>query len=186
MQHPKIHKRRLACENSKFEVFFDDIEASNGERIEDYLVVAPRQRTKKRVTGVAILPIRNGKIGLIQMYRHGIQKDVWEIPRGFMEDKEDEKFSALRELEEETGLTCKPENLTFIGYITPEASTYDARGALYIANPCAPLQDYKPNEMGHHRFQFFTIKEVEQLIEQSEIEDVSTLICFYRYLAKLK
>lgn len=34
------HQRRLACENSRFEIFLDDVQNSNGEIIRNNLVAA--------------------------------------------------------------------------------------------------------------------------------------------------
>ena len=81
---PFLVKRRLACENSRFSVYFDEIEGQGQTRSRDYLVVAPKQRAENLVTGVAVLPVCDGKFGLIKVYRHAIQADSWEIPRGFL------------------------------------------------------------------------------------------------------
>src|SRR3989344_768110 len=74
----RLRQRSLACENVRFEVFLDDVENPNGEIVHDYLVVAPKVRTGNLITGVAVLPIVDGKIGLLRIYRHAIQRHLWE------------------------------------------------------------------------------------------------------------
>lgn len=71
-------KRKLACENSRFSVYFDEIAGQGQASSRDYLVVAPKHRTESLVTGVEVLPICDDKIGLIRVYRHAIQADSWK------------------------------------------------------------------------------------------------------------
>ena len=71
-----LHQRRLACENSLFEIFWDDVGQKNAEIIRNYLVVAPKTITGDLVTGVAGLPIVDGKLGLLRIYRHPIQRQL--------------------------------------------------------------------------------------------------------------
>ncbi|MGM0509076.1 MAG: NUDIX hydrolase [Fusobacteriota bacterium] len=55
-------------------------------------------------TAVAIVAITDeGKVLLVSQYRTAVKKNLWEIPAGLVEDGEDPKKAAKRELEEETG-----------------------------------------------------------------------------------
>lgn len=75
-RQPGLAKRRLACENSRFSVFFDDLTRNGEHYAPDYLVVAPKQVSRDLVTGVAILPIFEGEIGFsLKVYRHAIRGD---------------------------------------------------------------------------------------------------------------
>ena len=116
----RLRQRRLACENIRFEVFLDDVENPNGEIVQNYLVVAPKIKTGDLVTGVAVLPVVDGKLGLLRIYRHAIQRHLWEVPRGFIDPGESDRKSALRELEEETGLSCADADLESLGIFAPE------------------------------------------------------------------
>ena len=62
-----LHQRRLACENSLFQILWDDVPQKNVEIIRNYLVVAPKTITGDLVTGVAVLPIVDGKLGLLHI-----------------------------------------------------------------------------------------------------------------------
>lgn len=57
------------------------------------------------VTEVAILPIVDGWVGLIRIYRPAIRTYTWEISHGFVDEEESDHSSALRELLEKTELT---------------------------------------------------------------------------------
>jgi ADP-ribose pyrophosphatase YjhB (NUDIX family) len=181
LPHPERTARRLVCENSQFHIFFDELTLKGRTTIRDYLVVAPKGMTADLVTGVAILPIYNHKIGLIRIYRHPLERYSWEIPRGFIDRQEASAPAASRELREETGLDCKPEEIRSLGFITPDGGILAARVQLFAATHCEKTRQYAPAEIGHRELQFFNLEEVEKMILYSEVQDPSTVIAFFMY-----
>lgn len=178
--------RKLVCENSLFNVFFEKVKSSDGKVIPNYLVVSPKHKSKKMVSGVSILPIIGNKFALLRIYRYPIQEESWEIPRGFIEKGENSKVSVIRELEEETGLTCRKSNIISLGYITPEAGVFEARLHLFVAKHCKAGRVFTINEIGHKELKLFTKAQMARMIRQGKIQDPSTLICFYRSSERLK
>ena len=182
---PILRQRRLACENSRFEIFLDDVESANGEIILNYLVVSPKVKTGDLVTGVAVLPVVDGKLGLLRIYRHPIQQHLWEIPRGFVDPGESDRKSALRELEEETGLSCADTDLESLGIFAPEPGILAARVHLFVAHHCRAVRPFSGEEFGHQEFHLFDLAQVTVLHDAGEIQDSSTLIVCHRYGSKL-
>ena len=180
----KRQKRKLIGENSKFKVYFDHIIAQDQTEVPEYLVVVPKLQTRDGVTGVAILPVVNNKIALLKIYRHVIESWSWEIPRGFVESEEDTLKSVARELEEETGLQCRKDNIRSLGFIDADAGTLSAKIQLFLGVDCEVLRPFAADEMGHLEMKFFEVKEIHDMIEESEIRDPSTLIAFYKYVNK--
>jgi ADP-ribose pyrophosphatase len=180
-QHPEQKTRRLVCENSQFHIFFDELAFKGRTTIRDYLVVAPLRFAADIVTGVAILPFYDGKIGLIRIYRHPIERYSWEIPRGFIDQQEASASAASRELREETGLDCKAEDIRSLGFITPDGGILAARVQLFAAIKCAKAHQYAPAEMGHGELEFFNFETLEKMIFCSEVQDPSTVIAFFMY-----
>ncbi len=176
--------RKLIAENRMFEIYFDHVIAQDQTAVPKYLVVVPKQRTPDGVTGVAILPVVNEKIALLKMYRHAIESWSWEIPRGFVENEEDTLKSVARELEEETGLQCRRENIRSLGFIDADAGTLTAKIQLFAGVDCEAVRPFAPVEMGHLKMEFFEMREIHTMIEQSEIRDPSTLIAFYKYVTQ--
>ena len=181
----RLRQRRLACENIRFEIFLDDVENPNGEIVHDYLVVAPKVRTGELITGVAVLPEIDGKLGLLRIYRHAIQRYLWEIPRGFVDPGESDRSSALRELEEETGLLCADADLESLGTFAPEPGILAARVHLFVAHRCRAVRPFVAEEFGHKEFRLFDPAQLLALHESGEIQDSSTLIACFRSRERL-
>jgi ADP-ribose pyrophosphatase len=172
--------RRLACENQRFSVYFDNLSENGKVSAQDYLIVAPKQVSRNFVTGVAIVPICEDSIGLLKIYRHSIQNDSWEIPRGFVETGESDLTAALRELEEETGLTCRREQIKSLGFVTPDPGVLAARIHIFAALRCFRNRPYTRAETGHREFRVFSLAAFDALVQRSQIQDPCTIIARYK------
>ena len=74
--------------------------------------------------GVCILPLFDaGTVSIVRQFRYPFQQVVTELPAGKLEKGEDHRPAALRELEEEVGVTCG--KLTYLGclYLSPGFSS---------------------------------------------------------------
>jgi len=176
-----LRRRRLACENTRFDIFLDDIEGADGEITDNYLVVAPKVVADDLVTGVAVLPVMDGRLGLLRIYRHALGRCLWEIPRGFVDPGESDRVSALRELEEETGLSCAPDDLEHLGHIAPEPGIIAARVRLFAARRCSTVRPFRREEFGHMDFRLFEPDQVLSLHGKGEIQDSATLAAYLLY-----
>jgi ADP-ribose pyrophosphatase YjhB (NUDIX family) len=184
MSDIKVHSSIKSLENTRFDVFFDSLEDERGNKIPEYLVVSPKVKSQNLISGIGILPIFRNKIGLIRVYRHPVGEEMWELPRGFIDEKETAENSAIRELKEETGLDTSRENLESLGYIIPDGGIFRARIQLFAAQ-CSGLPSLQiSSEFGHKKLQFFEMPEIAEMANQSQIQDPSTLVAFYRYLAR--
>lgn len=174
--------RREVCRNTVFTVYFDHIKDTAGNEVTDYLSVVPHHRAANGVTGVAVLPVVDGRLGLIRIYRHPLGEQGWEIVRGFVDQAETPAAAAVRELREEAGLVAAVESLRELGTIAPEAGVIEARIRLFAAEGCARGSGTGSNEMGHRETKYFTREALAGLIDRGEIMDPCTLVCCYRYL----
>jgi len=177
--------RKEACRNSVFTVYFDHIRDATGNEVGDYLSVVPHHRAANGVTGIAVLPVVDGKLGLIRIYRHPVGEHSWEVVRGFLDRAEAPAAAALRELREETGLMAEHGSLRDLGVIAPEAGVLDVRIRLFAAEHCVPGHKEASNEMGHLGMKLFAPHEVPALVGSGEVTDPCTLVCCYKYLAAL-
>lgn len=133
---------------------------------------------------VAILPIQDQRIHLVEQYRYPVHERYWEIPQGSWESDPDADHAlvAAGELREETGLLAK--TLSHVGYLY-QAYGYSSQGYhVYLASDLeASTQDLDEEEEGLVT-RSFSIKEFESMIVSGVIKDNTTITVYS--LAKLK
>jgi ADP-ribose pyrophosphatase len=176
-----LRERRLIGRNEVFSVYFDRLEQPDGRQVVDYLSVIPKTLCKDGITGVAVLPECDGKLGLVHVYRHPLGTASWEIPRGFVDPQESAAEAALRELREEAGMETTAANLADLGTLAPEPGLIAARIRIYWARQCVRGSPDGAKELGHGALRFFTPDEVAGLIAGNEIQDPCTLVACFRH-----
>ena len=123
--------------------------------------------------GVCILPLfDDGTVSMVRQFRYPFQQVVAELPAGKLEKGEDHRPAALRELEEEVGVTCG--KLTYLGclYLSPGFSSEVLH--MYLAQDlkqgaCHPDED---EFLETERVPFSTL--VQQVLS-GEIVDAKTV-----------
>ena len=180
-----VVSRRMIHANKVWKVFLDHVRDDSGAEVHDYLVIAPPQPRSDLITGVAILPEVNGRLGLLRSFRYAVDSFVWEVPRGFLDPGEEPLQAARRELQEETGLVCSEHGLAGLGFIMPEPSTIAGKAALFTARNCrtSPAPSAEP-EVGLGKLTFFTIREAWSMLDRGEIVEACTLSLIYRYVTR--
>ena len=151
-----LKERRIAAQNSRWRVYFDHLVDDGGNEVRG--LSGPRRTIRRgpgRIAGVDVLPVLGDKVLLLRVYRHPIGRELWEVPRGFIDDNETAAEAALRELNEETGLTCAPNDLVALGTYAPEPGTMAAYGALFVATRCEGTPRRLDDELGHGTFALF-------------------------------
>jgi ADP-ribose pyrophosphatase len=71
------------------------------------------------------------RVCLVRQYRHGIQDFLWEIPAGKLDPGERPEVCAVRELQEETGVTAN--RWTSLGLYIPAPGIFTELIHLYLA-----------------------------------------------------
>jgi ADP-ribose pyrophosphatase len=180
-----IKGRRQVAANSVFDIFFDHIAEPPDREVSDFLVVQPKHADPDGITGVCVLPIVAGRFALVNCYRHPVGQMSIEAPKGFVETGETSSQAALRELREETGLSCTAVNLVSLGTVIPEPGIINGRLALFVALDCTGKITIDATELGMASVRLFTAEELEGEIAGERIQDALTLLLFYRLRATL-
>lgn len=178
----ELRHRQQACENDVFSVFLDHVVDNAGREVPNYLSVIPKHTAGDMLTGVCVLPVVEGDIGLLKVFRHPLGRWSWEVPRGFIDEGESPGQAALRELAEEMGLAASAENLRDLGTVAPEAGVLRARVRLFAATVAESARLAAKAELGHGGRGLFPPAAVVAMIANGGIEDACTIIAALKYI----
>lgn len=176
-----VRSRRLVFENTVFSVYADHIADKNGNEVPQYLSVVPKCLLEDSIAGVAVLPVRDGRVGLIRVFRHPLGKWSLEAIKGHAEPGEDARAAAARELLEESGFSVAADRFIDLGAISPEGGVIEGRSRLFVGVLTEQTKKTVTPELGHGELVFHSQDEIDDLIERGQIEDASTLVLVYKW-----
>ena len=135
---------------------------------------------------VNIVPVtEDGKIVLIEQYRHAAGRVCIEFPGGSThpDRQEDPKKAALRELAEETGYV--PDDVRLIGVHNPNPAMQNNHMHTYIGFNCKKLQEVELDPFEDIRVFTATIPEVMEMIINGKINHTIVVASFLYALPTL-
>lgn len=153
----------------------------------DYLKTPDGRETKFDIIehggSVVIIPVdENGNVLLVRQYRHATGGDLLELPAGTLDDGEDPKVCAAREIREETGKAA--EKLTKLGefFLAPGYST-----EFMIVYLATGLSD---NPLDADDDEFLSVEPIPisdaiKMAERGEIPDAKSLAALFMAKASL-
>lgn len=133
---------------------------------------------------VAILPIHDGHIHLVEQYRYPVKGRYWEIPQGSWEDSHDADplIIARGELKEETGLIAG--EMLYVGHVFQAYGYSDQGFHLFLATHLQGSDQELDQEEEGLVTARFSLTQFEAMIADGTIKDATTLSAYG--LAKLK
>jgi 8-oxo-dGTP pyrophosphatase MutT (NUDIX family) len=116
------------------------------------------------------------------MYRHRLVIDrwVWELPGGYVDDVEDVASAAAREVEEETG--WRPRSMEHLVTYQPAVGSVDQPQDIYLARG-ADLTDTEPDVNEAEEVRWVPLTEAAEMIERGEIVGAAAMVAIYRTLS---
>lgn len=149
----------------------DDVELPNGKTAKREIVNHPG--------AVAVMAItEDDRMVMVRQFRKPLEKVLVEIPAGKLESGEKPETCAERELQEETGYTCKTLRHQASFYTSPGFA--DELVHLYRAEGVKP-GEAQPDEDEFVELLHVTKEEAQRLIANGEIQDAKTILAVYAW-----
>ncbi|MBL6009606.1 ADP-ribose pyrophosphatase [Bacillus halotolerans] len=148
------------------DLYVEDVELPNGKTSKREIVKHPG--------AVAVLAVTDeGKIIMVKQFRKPLERTIVEIPAGKLEKGEEPEYTALRELEEETGYTAK--KLTKITAFYTSPGFADEIVHVFLAEELSVLEEKR--ELDEDEFvevMEVTLGDALKLVESHEVYDAKT------------
>lgn len=133
----------------------------------------PREIVVHKGSCVIVPVFEDGTVAVVRQYRHAAGKELLELAAGTLEVGEDPLTGAIRELEEEIGVTAgKIEKLTefFIspGFVTEKMHVYLAT-ELTVTRQKLEADEILTVER-------YSFEQLQEMIRTGEIEDAKTIV----------
>lgn len=155
-------------------VRLDRLRHPQGHELDYYVIEFARQ-------AVGVVPVDgDGRVLLVQQWRHPVEKLTWSVPAGAIETGESPADGAARELREEAGHA--PVKLEPLYRYHPTIGVADQTFHIFVARGVTDLGTRPDNEI--HTTRFFTRDEVNELLDRNEIVDGMSLTALLMWLRK--
>lgn len=168
-----IHGERVVDENRHIKLSTVDVELPDGVQFTQYVARMPR---------CAMTLVLNNQQQVLLMYRHRfvIDRWVWELPGGYVDQTENTAIAAAREVEEETG--WRPRSMQHLVTYQPAIGTVDQPQEIYLAHG-ADHADTIPDINEAEDIRWVPLTEAVAMIDRKEIVGAATVVAVYRVLS---
>ncbi|KIX15597.1 NUDIX hydrolase [Dethiosulfatarculus sandiegensis] len=111
---------------------------------------------------------QDGKVVLINQWRHGICAETLEIPGGMVDPGESPEKAAARELKEETGFVS--DNWLKLGSVNPNPALFDNRCYTFLALDAWQEGEARPEDTEQIEVQKEPLQNLPELVSQGRID----------------
>jgi ADP-ribose pyrophosphatase len=131
--------------------------------------------------GACVLYVENNSVLLVKQYRYAYGEMLYEIPAGKLEQGEEPKWTAIRELEEEAGIKTTDVELLFIDYPSPGYTNEK----IYIYEAKNGVKTTQRLDDGEFlAVEYIPLERVKEMLYNGEIKDGKTVIALLSYFAR--
>lgn len=131
----------------------------------------------RKVSGLSIAAVNGDRLLLLKEFRMGINKTIYNLCAGMIEDGETVEECVTRELYEETGLKVK-RIIDILPASYAAVAISDTKTHIVFAEAEGEFEDHtSDNEMIEARF--YTRSEVEELLKSAEFSSRAQIIAYF-------
>jgi 8-oxo-dGTP pyrophosphatase MutT (NUDIX family) len=169
-----IHGERLVDDTPHIRVSLADVELPNRVRFTQYVF------RMRRCAMTAVLDDSGDRVLLMRRHRFIVDRWVWELPGGYVDDGEDPAAAAAREVEEETG--WRPRGIEFVMSCQPVIGNADYPQDLYLARGAEHVGEPEADETAEVRW--VPVDETPMMIARGDILGAITIIAVQHVLLR--
>src|SRR6185369_5475065 len=124
---------------------------------------------------VVMIPIPEaGHVILIRQYRYAVNRYLWELPAGSVDEGEEPEAAAVRECHEEIGQV--PDTVVRLASLYPTPGFCDEEMVFFrLSGLTTPAETATPDEDEDIEAQTFTVADARDMVRRGEIVDMKTV-----------
>jgi 8-oxo-dGTP pyrophosphatase MutT (NUDIX family) len=161
-----IHGERLVDDTPHIRVSLADVEIPDHARFTQYVF------RMRRCAMTAVLDDAGDRVLLMRRHRFIVDRWVWELPGGYVDDGEDPIAAAAREVGEETG--WRPRGMEYVMSCQPIIGNADYPQDLYLAHGAEHVGEPEADEAAE--VGWVPVDETPAMIARGEILGAITII----------
>jgi len=161
-----IHGERLVDDTPHVRISLADVELPNHVQFTHYVF------RMRRCAMTVVLDDAGERVLLMRRHRFIVDRWVWELPGGYVDDGEDPAEAAAREVEEETG--WRPRDVEFVMSCQPLIGNADYPQDLYLGSGAEQIGEPEVDETAE--VGWVPLDEAAAMIASGEILGAITII----------
>jgi ADP-ribose pyrophosphatase len=161
LQHERVY------DGTVFAIDRDRVRMPNGRDVTVDVV--------RHVKSVVLLPIPEpGHVILIRQYRYPLNRWLWELPAGSVDEGEQPEAAARRECHEEIGQV--PDTVVRLASLHPTPGYCDEEMLFFrVSGLSVPPEAATPDEDEDIEPRVFTLADAREMVRRGEITDMKTV-----------
>jgi ADP-ribose pyrophosphatase len=162
LQHERVYEGKV------FDLDRDRVRMPNGREVTVDLVRHP--------PSVVIVPMPEpGHVILIRQFRYAVQRSLWELPAGSVDEGETPEAAARRECHEEIGLV--PETVVRLAALYPTPGYCDEEMIFFRVSGLNQTDEQAAvDEDEDIEPKTFTLRDAREMVRRGEIVDMKTVV----------
>lgn len=176
MHKPRVVATIPAHTGRVIQVSTERLRYANGREYDNDYVRHPGAAAVVAIDGA-------NRVCVVRQYRHGVHEFLWEIPAGKLDAGEPPEICAVRELQEETGVTAR--RWTSLGLYIPAPAIFTELIHLYLARDLK-VGAASPDADEELELQWLPLEQAVDRVLQGEWNDGKTAMALWRAQKQLQ